>query len=141
MQLAGAGQEAVEEVQLVLHEPRLAEPGDPQHFLDAKPKGLTVLKLEGDERADADAAVAVEVAALRLEEFAALAGVFAQGQQIVRRERGHGRLYLRLPAATGALAGCEVAAGRAGSPAGGSFSTKRNVTRPAANAPRIGPAR
>src|SRR5262249_13850151 len=84
LQLAGARQQAIEEIEFLLNLARVAQPGDAEHFLNAEPERLAVFEEQGGGRADAETAVAVEVAAVRLEELAAAARVFLQGQQIVQ---------------------------------------------------------
>src|SRR5262249_28423286 len=81
--------------QLRLHPRRVAQPGDAQQLLDAEPQRLAVLEEQRQAGAEADAAVAVEVALVRLEELAAPPGVFVQGQQVVQREGVHGTVLGR----------------------------------------------
>ena len=68
-----------------LHPVRLVQPRHAQQLLDAEPQRLPVLEQQRQPRPDADAAVAVEVAGVGIEELAAPAGVFVQGQQVVQR--------------------------------------------------------
>ena len=80
-----AGQQAVVQVQLGLEVFRLGQAGDADDFLDAEPEGLAILEDERELRPDADAAIAVDVAAMRVEELFALRRVFFQRQEIIHR--------------------------------------------------------
>src|SRR6185437_943121 len=91
LQAIASRQETVEQIQFLLHPRRLAQAGDAQHFLQAEPQRLPILKEKRQRRADADAAIAVEVAAVGGEELTAAGGVFVQRQYVVQRQRLHRR--------------------------------------------------
>ena len=78
LQPISAGQQAVEQLQLPLHQFGFNEAGDAKHFLRTEPGGLAVLEQKGRPRADADAAITIEITDVRLEEFAATARVLVQ---------------------------------------------------------------
>ena len=78
-------QQAVVEVQLRLHFVGVGKPGDADHFLHAEPECLAILENERELRADAHAAITVDVAAMSVEVFLPLRRVLFQRQQIIHR--------------------------------------------------------
>jgi hypothetical protein len=78
-------EQPIVKVQFQLHIPRIFQAGDAHNFLHAEPQGLPVLKDERETWADADAAIAVDIAAMGIKELPPPTGVFLQGQEIIDR--------------------------------------------------------
>src|SRR5262249_24167859 len=89
LQAIPARQQPVVDVELALYRHRVGQACHAQQLLHAKPQSLTVFEEQCQERANADTTIPVEIALVRFQKLAPLAGVFVQRQEVIQCEGAH----------------------------------------------------